>query len=119
MAEPRFSLIVATVGRDRDLAVLLESVLAQGRAELEVIVVDQNGDDRLDAVLAPFRQRLALEHRRTGRRHANAARNLGLGLARGDIVAFPDDDCVLPPGVLDRVDRAFADDPDLAVLTGP
>lgn len=119
MAETRFSLIVATVDRDRDLAILLESVLAQGRADLEVIIVDQNSDHRLDGVLAPFRERLPLAHRRTGRRHANAARNLGLTVARGDIVAFPDDDCVLPPGVLDRVDRAFVDNPDLAVLTGP
>ena len=47
------------------------------------------------------------------------ARNLGLGLARGDIVGFPDDDCLQPPGLLDRVAAAFAADPGLAVLTGP
>jgi glycosyltransferase involved in cell wall biosynthesis len=118
MAEPRISLIVATRGRDADLAVLLDSLLAQGRADLEVIVVDQNGDDRLVPILARVADRLPLTHLRSARAHANHARNLGLRHARGAIVAFPDDDCLLPEGVLDRVAAAFAD-PALAVLTGP
>jgi glycosyltransferase involved in cell wall biosynthesis len=118
MAEPRFSLIVATHGRDAELGVLLDSLLAQGRGELEVIVVDQNGDDRLVPILARLADRLSVRHLRSAKPHANRARNLGLDAARGAIVAFPDDDCRLPPGVLDRVEAAFAD-PGLAVLTGP
>jgi len=119
MSEPRFSLIVATLGRSAELGALLESVQAQGRGDVEVIVVDQNPDDRLVPLLATCLDRLAATHLRTKRPHANAARNLGLARARGDIVAFPDDDCTLPPGVLDRVDRAFREDASLAVLTGP
>lgn len=119
MAEPRFSLIVATRGRDADVGVLLDSLCAQGRDDLEVIVVDQNADDRLAPILARFADLLPIAHRRSARAHANHARNLGLAEARGAIVAFPDDDCILPPGVLDRVDAAFAADPALAVLTGP
>ena len=118
MAEPRFSLIVATRGRDADVGVLLDSVLAQRRGDIEVIVVDQNVDDRLSPILARVADRLPIAHLRSDRAHANHARNLGLRRATGAIVAFPDDDCVLPPGVLDRVAAAFAD-PTLAVLTGP
>jgi glycosyltransferase involved in cell wall biosynthesis len=114
----RFSLIIATLGRDRDLAVLFDSLLAQQRDDFEVIVVDQNRDERLAPILAAYAPRLALAHLRTERAHANAARNLGLRAARGEIVAFPDDDCWLPDGVLARVDAAFAD-VTLAVLTGP
>ncbi|GIX10484.1 glycosyltransferase family 2 protein [Elioraea sp.] len=119
MAEPRFSLIVATRGRDADLGALLDSLRAQGRDDLEVIVVDQNADDRLVPILARFADRLPVTHLRSDRAHANRARNLGLAEAQGAIVAFPDDDCLLPPGVLDCVDAAFAADPTLAVLTGP
>ena len=32
-------------------------------------------------------------------------------LARGDIVGFPDDDCIFPAGLLARVTGAFAVDP--------
>lgn len=114
----RFSLVVATKGRSEEIGALLGSILAQG-VPAEVIVVDQNEDDRVAPVLAPFDGRLPLTHLRSRIANANNARNLGLRHARGQIVAFPDDDCVMPGGVLARVDRAFADDPTLAILTGP
>ena len=113
------SLVVATLGRTRELASLCESLVAQADDNLEVIVVDQNDDDRLLGVLAPFAARLAIRHVRSAVRNNSHARNLGIGLSVGGIVAFPDDDCRYPPGVLLRVRRAFAADPGLSVLTGP
>lgn len=115
----RFSLIVATRGRSAELGALLETVLAQGAVTAEVIVVDQNGDDRLVAVLAPYLGRVALTHLRSSIANANNARNLGLRHARGEIACFPDDDCLLPEGVLARADAALAAEPALSVLTGP
>jgi glycosyltransferase involved in cell wall biosynthesis len=117
----RFSLIVATRGRTRELTELFDSLLAQGRGReaLEVIVVDQNGDDRLAPVIAAHVDRLTLVWRRSAVANACHARNLGLREAKGAIVAFPDDDCLYPPGVLDQVEARFAAEPDLAVLTGP
>jgi glycosyltransferase involved in cell wall biosynthesis len=115
----RFSLIVATRGRDRELAELFDSLLAQRQAGLEVIVVDQNPDDRLAPVIAAYEARLPLLWRRSAVANACHARNLGLALARGELVGFPDDDCLLPPGLLNRVAGGFAADPALAVLTGP
>jgi GT2 family glycosyltransferase len=81
--------------------------------------VDQNGDARLEPLVARYADRFPLTHLRMARAHANAGRNLGLVHAKGDIVAFPDDDCVMPPGVLARVRLAFDSDGRLAVLTGP
>lgn len=115
----RFSLIVATLGRDADVAALLDTLLAQGRTDFEVIIVDQNDDDRLGPIEAGYAARLPLRRLRSSVRSANHARNLGLRHARGAIVTFPDDDCLYPPGVLDRVDAAFAADAALHVLTGP
>ncbi len=113
------SLIVATRGRTEELGALFESLCAQGRVDAEVIVVDQNEDDRLAPVIAAFEPRLPLTRLRSARPNACHARNLGLRAARGAIVAFPDDDCTYPAGVLDRVDAAFRADPALQVLTGP
>ena len=114
-----FSLVVATRGRDAELAELFDSLLAQGRADVEVIVVDQNADERLAPIIAAYEGRLPLLWRRSTVANACHARNLGLALARGDIVGFPDDDCLYPPGLLDRVAAAFAADPALGALTGP
>jgi glycosyltransferase involved in cell wall biosynthesis len=115
----RFSLIVATLGRSSEIGALLESLLAQTRDDLEVIIVDQNADDRVAPVLKPYAAHLPITHLRSTIRNANHARNLGLRQARGEIVTFPDDDCLYPPGVLTRVDAAFRAAPSLGVLTGP
>lgn len=115
----RFSLIVATLGRSSEIGALLESLLAQTRDDLEVIIVDQNADDRVAPVLQPYAAHLPITHLRSTIRNANHARNLGLRQARGEIVTFPDDDCLYPPGVLTRVDAAFRAAPSLGVLTGP
>lgn len=113
------SLIVATRGRVEELGALFDSLLAQQEPAIEVIVVDQNGDERLAPVMAQFQDRLTLRWRRSDVANANHARNLGLRMARGAIAAFPDDDCTYPPGVLARVLSAFDADPSLQILTGP
>jgi glycosyltransferase involved in cell wall biosynthesis len=110
---------MATRGRTAEIAAFLDSVLAQGMPDAEAIIVDQNADARLDAVLAPFAGRLRLLHLRSDVANANHARNLGLAAASGALVGFPDDDCLYPQGVLARVAAAFAADPALALLTGP
>ena len=115
---PLVSLIVATLGRTTELAALCESLLAQQAESLEVIVVDQNGDDRLVAVLRPFADKLAIRHVRSSVCNNSHARNVGIRLSGGDIVAFPDDDCLYPPGVLSRVRTAFATDAGLSALSG-
>ncbi len=114
----RFSLIVATMGRVAELCDLFDSIEAQRWEALDIILVDQNPDDRLAPIAAEYAARLPLRHIRTPRPHANAARNLGLRAAIGDVVAFPDDDCTLPAGTLAKVSAAFRE-PALQVLSGP
>ncbi|PZW48341.1 glycosyl transferase family 2 [Humitalea rosea] len=113
------SLIVATRGRTEELSALFDTLRAQGRSDLEVIVVDQNGDDRLGPIMARHTARLMLRWLRSDVANACHARNLGLRHARGDVVGFPDDDCLYLPYVLDRVAAGFAAAPDLAILSGP
>ena len=110
---PRFSLILCTVGRDAAVvAAFLDSVLAQGdhAATCQVLLVDQNRDDRLAHLSAAYAGRLDVAHVPTETRGLSRARNVGLDRASGEIVGFPDDDCEYLPGTLARVDALFADD---------
>ncbi|UPY35473.1 glycosyltransferase family A protein [Sediminicoccus sp. KRV36] len=113
------SLIVSTKGRVAEIGALFDSLLGDATAAFEVILVDQNEDDRLAALATRYAPLMPLRHLRSPRAHANAGRNLGLRHARGDLVGFPDDDCVFPPGALAQVRAAFDADPRLAILTGP
>lgn len=113
-----YSLIIATLHDDGDLALCLESLAGQLNAPaFEVVVVDQNGDDRLLDTIARFSGRLAIIHERVSFRGASRARNLGARLARGSWLGFPDDDCQLLPDALSEV-RRVARDPQVRVITG-
>jgi glycosyltransferase involved in cell wall biosynthesis len=111
---PSFDLVVATVGRQDEFGRLLDSLAAQ-EADVRVIVVDQNDDGRLDDVLAATRLRVERVHSARG---LSRARNAALPLLKADLVAFPDDDCTYPPGLLARIAARFAAEPALDGLTG-
>ncbi len=114
-APTTFDLVLATVGRAHELRPLLDSLARQTHRSFRVIVVDQNDDDRVAEELAgrpfevlPVRSRPGLSR----------ARNAGLARVDADVVAFPDDDCVYPPDLLERVARHFAREPELDGITG-
>jgi hypothetical protein len=100
----KVSLVVATLGeRPEDLTALLHSLMPQVGFISEVIIVDQHPDlDRVPALLSRFRDALPILHTRS-ERGLSRARNHGLSFARGHLVAFPDDDCLYPEGLLEWV----------------
>ena len=112
---PSFDLVVATVGRTDELGRLLDSLAAQEYGRLRVVVVDQNDDDRLAPILAG--RALQLEHVRSPR-GLSRARNAGLEVIERDVVAFPDDDCTYPPGLLAEVAARLGSDEALEGLSG-
>jgi len=112
---PSFDLVVATVGRTDELGRLLDSLAAQDYERLRVVVVDQNDDERLAPILAG--RALQLEHVRSVR-GLSRARNAGLRLIEGDVVAFPDDDCTYPHGLLVEVAARLGSDVALDGLSG-
>lgn len=117
MTAVALSIVVPTVGRVADLARLLESLRPQLRCDDELIVVDQNPDDRLAAVLQAAAD-LRPERVRAEAKGASHARNVGLARARRDAVWFPDDDGWATPGQLDTIRRLLAEEPGADVFGG-
>jgi glycosyltransferase involved in cell wall biosynthesis len=114
----KLSLVVPTVERTTELSALFEGLAAQPFRDFEVILVDQNGDDRLVPIVARFSSLFPLRHMRSNVRNASNARNIGLFAAEGEVTGFPDDDCLYKPDTMIRVMEHFIKDPELVTLAG-
>src|SRR5690242_9239107 len=92
---PFVSIVVPTVNRHGTLADCVASLEAQDYPA-----------DRFEIVLIH------------GCRDANAARNLGVRRARGDLICFVDDDVVAPSGWLPALISGVSRNPDAGCLGG-
>ena len=111
------SLVVATLNRVKELERLLSSLERQSYKDFEVILVDQNPDDRLLPALQEH-QAVRIRHLRS-ERGLSRARNIGLRAAKGDIIALPDDDCWYPDQLLETVTEWFQVHPEFdSLFTG-
>ncbi len=99
MNNPTLSLVICTKGRVAELGVFFDSLAEQGLTDVQVIVVDQNNDDRLVSVLERFEGSFHIEHIRTAP-GLSLGRNEALKRVRSELIGFPDDDCVYPKGLL-------------------
>lgn len=113
----RFSLVVATLGRTTELRRLFESLQRQSHRDFEVIVIDQNADDRLSTLVASFSNHFEIQHLRAAP-GLSRARNIGLHGITGEIICFPDDDCWYPDELLVHVNREMAEHPEWAGVIG-
>lgn len=108
------SLIVATRNRVAEVDRLLTSLDAQTYKCFEVLVVDQNPDERLTSILRQH-EGLRVRHLRC-EPGLSRARNVGLRAAQGSIIAIPDDDCWYPEHLLASVVEWFESHPEFGAL---
>jgi glycosyltransferase involved in cell wall biosynthesis len=103
---PAFSVIVATYERQAHLPKLLDCLARQTCPDFEVILVDQSSS-RWEVPDEYSSLDIVYEH--TDLKGTSRSRNLGAWLARGDVLAFTDDDCQPEPDWLKNATRYFKD----------
>lgn len=98
----KFSLIVATLGRKEEIIQLLESLTKQtiGTENFEIILIDQNTEIDLIPELELFNGTLNITHIKSDKPGLSLNRNIGLSIAKGTYICFPDDDCIYYPDTL-------------------
>ena len=92
---PFFSIIVPTFARPKALSACLSAVvrLNYPRERYEVVVVDDGGPASQQSVIDSARDQIAVLLIAQPHAGPAAARNTGAGQARGEYLAFIDDDC--------------------------
>jgi glycosyltransferase involved in cell wall biosynthesis len=112
----KVSLVLATLGRDSELVDFLNSLRHQTYKDFELIIVDQNKDGKIDAIVETLKACLDVKHVKVDFVGLARARDYGIGLAQGRIIAFPDDDCAYERDVLEKVVAEFAKRKNLSIL---
>jgi glycosyltransferase involved in cell wall biosynthesis len=114
LPHPLVTVVVAAYNGERFLRETLESLFAQDFDSFEAVFVDDGSEDGTAEIAKSFPVRYV----RQDNQGLPAARNAGLALARGDLVAFLDDDDLLPPTKL-SVQAGYLDEhPEVGCVLG-
>ena len=111
MISPLISCIIPVFNRQRFLREAVESIFAHTYGPLEILVADDGSTDETPSIAAGFGNRL--RYLRQDNQGPAAARNLGIGAATGDFIAFLDADDLWHPEKLERQMVRFRVRPEL------
>lgn len=113
-AQPAISIVMPCFNARDHLPMSFSSVLAQTFDNWELIVIDDGSRDRSYEWLKAQGDHRLVVHQQTNQ-GVSAARNAGLGLARGEYVAFLDADDTWAPRFLETMLAALAAQPEAAL----
>ncbi len=117
---PLVSVVVPTARRPERIQTCLSSLQQLRYANLEIIIVDNAPDDPRTRALVDGRGREDERVRYVAERlqGSSVARNRGVAEARGEILAFTDDDAVVDAGWVAWLVESFLSDTQVGVVTG-
>lgn len=115
MNNPLISLIVVTLNRREDVAEAIDSLRQQTYGNTEIIVVDNGSNDGSQAMIKEHYSEVRLVElgQNTGPYHG---RNVGVGISRGDIIFFMDDDATLEKSSIANIVERFSKEEALGVI---
>jgi GT2 family glycosyltransferase len=109
------SVVVVTYGRPDSVRECLQHLERLDTPALEVVVVDASPDERTRRLVREHFPHVRLLHSTLGRGTTPESRQMGFVVARGDVVAFVDDDAYVAPDWLDELLAPYADPAVVAV----
>ena len=111
---------MATYGRKEEIQDFLESIAKQDYdiSQVEILIIDQNNEIVLDDICQKYNHTLNIKHIKSNKKGLSLNRNIGLKIATGKYVAFPDDDCTYYPDTLFKIENYFEQNKDTDVVLG-
>lgn len=119
--KPFVSIIICTQNRAEALKkYALNSILKLDYPSYEVVVVDDASKDKTQEILKEFKGKIKnltiIKNNKA--RGLCYVRNLGIKYAKGDLIAFTDDDCIVNRNWLKELVEPFLTDPIISVVGG-
>lgn len=114
--KPRVSVVMAAKNYAAFLPEAVESVRAQTFRDWELLIIDDGSTDATPAAARPFLSDPRVRYFRSDTLGQSRAKNLGIGLARGPLVAFLDADDAWEPTKLEKQLAVFDAKPEVGVV---
>ncbi len=111
----RISLVIPAYNEEKYIADCLKSVFSSSANFFEIIVVDNNSNDRTREIASSFEGVKVFLEERAG---VMNARKRGVDESKGDIIAFIDADTKMINGWYEKIVDKFSD-PKVVTLSGP
>ena len=114
---PLVSVIIPVYNDNASLEICLRALEQQTypKDRYEIIVVDNNSQEDVSQIVSRFEQ-VALAHE--SQPGSYIARNCGLTVAQGDVIAFTDADCIPTPVWLEKGVAMLLSEPNVGLVAG-
>ena len=119
----KISVIIPTYNREKHLINCLSFLLNQTKKPFEIIIIDNSNNSYAKKVVFTFeekfnQQNISIYCFRNSINSGAIARNLGASKAKGDLIAFLDDDVLLDTNYYEEIEKVFLKYPDALGVHG-
>lgn len=117
--QDRIDVVICTRNREASIEAAVRGVLANDHPDFTLTIIDQSTSDKTGSALRTLidtDDRLRYVH--VEEAGLSRAYNTGIALTSADVLAFTDDDCVVPIDWISRIGAAFRAEPDGDLLYG-
>ena len=116
MSNPLVSIIVCTYNRADMLKHTMETIFAQKYKPVEVVVVDDGSTDNTEELIKSYDEKI--RYYKQENKGIAAARTAGCQMAKGEYIAFQDDDDLMLPERIIYLYEALCQYPQAAFAVG-
>ena len=114
---PIVSIIIPVFNNSNGLSMCLDALRAQSQSEIlhEIIVVDNGSDEDIESVVHNYPEVI---YTRENFPTSYAARNLGIQISRGNVLAFTDSDCIPARNWMEKGVKVLLKNPGCGMVGG-
>lgn len=105
------SIIIPTYNRSKVIQRAINSILAQSYTNWELLIIDDGGVDNTKSIVEQYKKKHTnIFYHKFPNMGASIARNIGIGLSKGELVGFLDSDDIWTPGRLELIYNEYKRD---------
>jgi glycosyltransferase involved in cell wall biosynthesis len=118
-SQPFVSAVICTRNRPDKIGNAVESVLANAYPNFDLTIIDQSTNGETEAISRRVGERDGrIRYQRMSKSGLSRAYNLGIASTTGSIIAFTDDDCLVPSDWIQKIVTAFEEERDGELMYG-